>query len=98
MLQARFRELRGLSKWIPCTTCLSDFSSKCPLSHCAVQDIVDDGGYHPSVNQTMIQRVTVEYTPSQYPPAYLQAQGYRCGCGEFYNNTCRSEFRQVSHA
>lgn len=60
------------------------------------QDIVQDGGYHPSINTTMYERTSVEYTPLDYPPPYLQALGYLCGCGQFYNNTCRAEFRQVS--
>ncbi|KAK9791143.1 hypothetical protein WJX73_010179 [Symbiochloris irregularis] len=59
-----------------------------------VLDIVQDGGYHPSVNTTMYERTTVDYSPLHYPPPYLEALGYICGCGQFYNNTCRAEFRQ----
>ena len=63
-----------------------------------MQSIVAAGGYHPSLNETMVQRVSVPYQPQAYPPPYLQAQGYKCSCGQFYDNICRSEFRNVRHA
>ncbi len=46
----------------------------------------------------MIERASVSYTPQEYPPTYLQALGYKCGCGNFFNNTCRAEFREVRRA
>lgn len=60
-----------------------------------LQQIVADGAYHPTINATMVQRAAVDYSPLQYPPTYLQALGYKCGCGQLSNNTCRSEFREV---
>ena len=62
---------------------------------CIGQDIVRDGAYHPSVNDTMVDRASVSYTPQQYPPPDLQALGYKCSCGNFFNNSCRTEFREV---
>lgn len=63
-----------------------------------LQSILAEGGYHPSINDTMVERVNVPYSPQGYPPPYLQAQGYRCACGQFYDNACRSTFRQVAAA
>ena len=60
-----------------------------------MQSIVAAGGFHPSLNATMLERITVPYNPSTYPPPYLQAQGYRCTCGQFHENICRSQFRNV---
>ena len=60
------------------------------------QSILAEGGYHPSINETMVERVNVPYSPQSYPPPYLQAQGYRCSCGQFFDNACRSSFRKVA--
>ena len=66
------------------------------LTHMSLlQSLVDAGGFHPSVNATMLQRLSVSYTPGNYPPPYLQAQGYKCSCGQFFENTCRAAFRNV---
>lgn len=59
------------------------------------QDIVADGLYHPSVNASMVARVAVTYAPADYPSVDARAAGAVCGCGNYYDNPCRAEFRKV---
>ena len=64
--------------------------------HVCVQQLVSQGQYHPSSNQSMMVRLDIPYLPSQYPPPQLTAEGYICNCAHFYADPCRSEFRKVS--
>ena len=60
-----------------------------------LQDIANDGLYHPSVNMSIAARVVVNYTPSDYPTDAQRSNGFVCGCTNYYNNPCRAEFRKV---
>ena len=60
-----------------------------------VQDIANQGLYHPSVNLSIAARVIVNYTPQDYPTDAQRSNGFICGCTNYYNNPCRAEFRKV---
>ncbi|CAK0787609.1 hypothetical protein CVIRNUC_010831 [Coccomyxa viridis] len=59
-----------------------------------VQDIANQGLYHPSVNLSIAARVIVNYTPQDYPTDAQRSNGFICGCTNYYNNPCRAEFRK----
>ena len=60
-----------------------------------MQDIANQGLYHPSVNLSIAARVIVNYTPQDYPTDAQRSNGFICGCTNYYNNPCRAEFRKV---
>jgi hypothetical protein len=60
-----------------------------------LQDIGNDGMYHPSVNSSFVVRVSVDFSPNDYPTDDMRAMGIVCGCGEYFENPCRAEFRKV---
>ncbi len=61
-----------------------------------VQGIADAGLYHPTINSSLAARVAVAYSPADYPSDDMRAAGFVCGCGDYYNNPCRAEFRKVN--
>ena len=70
---------------------------KVPSAHLlCLQEIANDGLYHPSVNMSIAVRVVVDYAPSDYPTDAQRSNGIVCGCTNYYNNPCRAEFRKVS--
>lgn len=56
------------------------------------------GGFDPSIAQGMVESSQVNYTSADYPPPWLRAQGYRCGCLQYWQDACRQEFRKVRHS
>ena len=67
--------------------------------HGESQDILAGGQFHPSVNASMVARVGVSYAPDEYPSDDMRAAGVVCGCGQYYQNPCRAEFRKArAHA
>lgn len=60
-----------------------------------LQSLVTDGQYHPSSNASMMLRLNIPYSPTDYPTATLRADGYVCTCGDCVTNPCRAEFRKV---
>ncbi|CAL8464697.1 g4232 [Coccomyxa elongata] len=60
----------------------------------SVEGIADAGLYHPTINSSLAARVAVGYAPADYPSDDMRAAGFVCGCGDYYNNPCRAEFRK----
>ncbi len=60
-----------------------------------LQEIADAGLYHPTINSSLSARVAVSYTPADYPTDEMRAAGFVCGCGDYFDNPCRAEFRKV---
>ena len=56
---------------------------------------MDAGLYHPTINSSLAARVAVSYAPAEYPSGDMRAAGFVCGCGDYYDNPCRAEFRKV---
>lgn len=65
-------------------------SASCPLP-----------GFHLGIrlgihcSQAHCPNAQANYTAAQYPPPWLRARGFRCGCLEYWRDTCRTEFRKV---
>ena len=47
------------------------------------------------MNMSIAARVVVGYAPSDYPSDAQRANGFICGCTNYYNNPCRAEFRKA---
>ncbi|KAK9904758.1 hypothetical protein WJX75_001986 [Coccomyxa subellipsoidea] len=60
----------------------------------SIQDIADAGLYHPTINSSLAARVAVGYTPADYPTDGMRSAGFVCGCGDYFDNPCRAEFRK----
>ena len=64
-----------------------------------VQQIYEEGLYHPSVTQSITGNL---FAPANFSTADVlqqnasKAAGFICTCGEFYDNPCRMEIRTVS--
>lgn len=65
------------------------------LTSHSLQDIADAGLYHPTINSSLAARVAVGYTPADYPIDGMRSAGFVCGCGDYFDNPCRAEFRKV---
>jgi hypothetical protein len=60
-----------------------------------LQEIYNSGGYDQSVAEGINQSLSANYTAAQYPTPQMYAGGLRCGCLEYYQDVCRTEFRKV---
>lgn len=64
-----------------------------------MQQIYEEGLYHPSVTQSITGSL---FSPANFSTADVlqqnasMAAGFVCTCGEFYDNPCRVEIRAVS--
>lgn len=64
-----------------------------------LQQIYEEGLYHPSVTTSITSSLFAPYnfsTADVLNQTASQQAGYICTCGEFYDNPCRAEIRAVS--
>lgn len=84
--------------WCMCTVHVA--ASNHQYCFCSVmQQIYEEGLYHPSVTQSITGNL---FSPANFSTADVlqqnasMAAGFICTCGEFYDNPCREEIRAVS--
>lgn len=54
------------------------------------------GAYHLEVQEEVLTALRAPYTPEEYPTPAMRAMGMVCGCSFFWQDPCRTEFRQAS--
>ena len=65
------------------------------LPNMCAQQLYTAGAFHPSIATDLRDALAQRFEPSAYPPPFLYAKGFRCGCCDFFTDPCRMEFRRV---
>ena len=70
-------------------------SQSTKVARCCMQQLYSAGAFHPSVAADLRDALAQRFEPADYPPTFLYARGFRCGCLDFFTDPCRMEFRRV---